>query len=129
MIQFNCIYDKDASKIKRFLKDIDTKEYINYMDIFNKLAKNDMLSAEPSDAVLSAFLFKELQYSLIDRESKSLYYVVSSLDETIINNLRTVISDMTSDEVSVTMYVFQTTTLNCVDNIIVVDEQQYAQSL
>ena len=54
-IEFNFIYSNDALRVKTFLGNVPRSiECINYMDIFNKLTKNDFYQYEPSDAVVSS---------------------------------------------------------------------------
>ena len=74
IVEFNFIYSKDAVKVKSFLGNVPRNiECINYMDIFNKLTKNDFYQFEPSDAVVSSYLMKQLQ-TVFDRDSLSIFY-------------------------------------------------------
>ena len=51
----------EALTIKKYLNGIEEGEKINYIDIVNKLTKNDYYQYEPSDAVVSSYLIKHLQ--------------------------------------------------------------------
>ena len=65
-IEFNFIYSNDAVRVKAFLGSVPRSiECINYMDIFNKLTKNDFYQYEPSDAVVSSYLMRQLQNAII----------------------------------------------------------------
>jgi len=70
-IEFNFIYSKDAIKVKSFLGSVPRNiECVNYMDIFNKLTKNDFYQHEPSDAVVSSYLMKQLQ-TILERSTST----------------------------------------------------------
>jgi hypothetical protein len=85
---FSFVYSKDALSIKKYLSSIDEGEKINYIDIVNKLTKNDYYQYEPSDAVVSSYLIKSLQSALENNNTEKVYYVLSELDPTIINNIK-----------------------------------------
>ncbi len=87
-IEFNFIYSKDAVKVKSFLGSVPRNiECINYMDIFNKLTKNDFYQFEPSDAVVSSYLMKQLQ-TVFDRNDVSIFYVLGNLNEHTVNGIK-----------------------------------------
>ena len=94
MIIFNCIYAPQALLVRKFLRTVNTDEVINYMEIINKLTKNDVYSCEPSDIVVNSYIIKYLEKSIIEKGSKSFYYVLSNLDETIICNLQEHVNKM-----------------------------------
>tara|TARA_R110002060_G_scaffold68460_2_gene77187 strand:+ start:197 stop:622 length:426 start_codon:yes stop_codon:yes gene_type:complete len=85
---FNFVYSRDAITIKKYLNTIEIGEKINYIDIVNKLTKNDYYQYEPSDAVVSSYLIKQLQSALENVNTHEVYYVLSELDEEIINNIK-----------------------------------------
>jgi len=87
-LTFNFVYCKDAITIKRYLNELNDAECINYIDIVNKLTKNDYYQYEPSDAVISSYLIKQLQSVLENAKTTDVFYVLSELDETIINNIK-----------------------------------------
>jgi len=87
-LTFNFVYCKDAMTIKRYLNGLKDAECINYIDIVNKLTKNDYYQYEPSDAVVSSYLIKQLQSVLENVNTTDIFYVLSELDDTIINNIK-----------------------------------------
>ncbi len=88
MVNFYCIFAKEALVVKKYLKDIDNDDVINYMDIANKLTKNDIYSKEPSDVIIGSYIIKYLEKSIVDKENVNIYYVLSCLDPVIINNIK-----------------------------------------
>ena len=87
-LAFNFVYSKNAITIKKYLGSIEDGECINYIDIVNKLTKNDYYQYEPSDAVVSSYLIKQLQSVLENVNTGKVFYVLSELDEVIINNIK-----------------------------------------
>jgi|TARA_R100000501_G_C2574991_1_gene80430 hypothetical protein len=87
-LAFNFVYSKNAIIIKKYLGSIEDGECINYIDIVNKLTKNDYYQYEPSDAVVSSYLIKQLQSVLENVNTGKVFYVLSELDELIINNIK-----------------------------------------
>ena len=87
-LKFNFVYSRDAITIKKYLNAIEEGTCINYIDIVNKLTKNDYYQYEPSDAVVSSYLIKQLQVALENVETNEVFYVLSELDEIIINNIK-----------------------------------------
>ena len=74
-IEFNFIYSSDALRVKTFLGNVPRSiECINYMDIFNKLTKNDFYQYEPSDAVVSSYLMRQLQNAIGKSSLSNSYY-------------------------------------------------------
>ena len=89
-IEFNFIYSKDAIKVKSYLGTVPRNiECINYMDIFNKLTKNDFYQFEPSDAVVSSYLMKQLQTVLDRTTTTSIFYVLGNLNEHKVKGIKT----------------------------------------
>ncbi len=87
-LDFNFVYSKDALTIKKYLNGIEEGEKINYIDIVNKLTKNDYYQYEPSDAVVSSYLIKHLQSAVENIKVEEVYYVLSQLDKEIITNIQ-----------------------------------------
>ena len=87
-LHFNFVYSKDALTIKKYLNTLDEGEKINYIDIVNKLTKNDYYQYEPSDAVVSSYLIKHLQTAVENTKVNTVYYVLSQLDKQIITNIK-----------------------------------------
>lgn len=85
---FNFVYSRDAITIKKYLSERENGECINYIDVVNKLTKNDYYQYEPSDAVVSSYLIKQLQTILENVNTFTVFYVLSELDELIIANIK-----------------------------------------
>jgi endonuclease III-like uncharacterized protein len=105
ILEFSFIYSKDAVKIKAFLGSIPRSiECINYMDIYNKLSKNDYLQSEPSDAVVSSYLMRQLQ-STVDRSTtRSLFYVLGELNKDVISGIKEYVETLTEREIHYKIY-------------------------
>ncbi len=88
VIMINFVYSACEKSIKDFLRKIpDTAEYISYLEIYNKLSKNDFYQCDPSDEVITSYLIKQLNHSL-SKNVSNLYYVISTIDkETLIKIL------------------------------------------
>ncbi len=103
-IEFNFIYSKDAVRVKSFLGTVPRNiECINYMDIFNKLTKNDFYQFEPSDAVVSSYLMKQLQ-TVFDRNTPSIFYVLGNLNEPTVEGIKTYVESLTEREIKYNIY-------------------------
>jgi len=104
-IDFNFIYTSNVLKTKVFLSKIPRGiDCVNYIDIVNKLTKNDYYNFEPSDEVVSSFLVKQL-YSIFNKDSlTSVYYVLGSLDKVTISNIKFFIQSISNKEITFNMY-------------------------
>ena len=104
-IELNFVYSKDASKVKEFLGNIPRSiECINYMDIVNKLTKNDYYQFEPSDAVVSSYLIRQIQIAFERDTLRSLFYVLGGLDEQVITNIQSYVSTLTDKNITFNLY-------------------------
>lgn len=104
-IEFNFIYSKDAIRVKSFLGNVPRNiECINYMDIFNKLTKNDFYQSEPSDAVVSSYLMKQLQTVLERNTTTSVFYVLGNLSEKTVNSIKTYVETLTNKPIEYNIY-------------------------
>lgn len=104
-LEFSFVYSKDAVKIKSFLGLIPRSiECINYMDIYNKLSKNDYMQSEPSDAVVTSYLMKDLQLALGKRQAHSLYYVLGDLDKITVEGIKNYVKTLTFKSISYKLY-------------------------
>ena len=104
-IEFNFIYSKDAVKVKTFLGNVHRNiECINYMDIFNKLTKNDFYQSEPSDAVVSSYLMKQLQTVLDRNTTTSIFYVLGNLSEPTVKGIKSYVESLTNKEIEYNIY-------------------------
>lgn len=105
VIEFSFVYSKDAIKIKSFLGLIPRNiECINYIDVYNKLCKNDFLQTEPSDIVVSSYLMKQLQTILNRSTTKTLYYVLGNLDKDVIKGIKDHVESLTDKKVYYKFY-------------------------
>ncbi len=104
-IEFNFIYSKDAVRVKSFLGGVPRNiECINYMDIFNKLTKNDFYQSEPSDAVVSSYLMKQLQTVLDRNTTTSIFYVLGHLNEHTVKGIKSYVETLTDKELIYNIY-------------------------
>lgn len=104
-IEFNFIYSKDAIKVKSYLGTVPRNiECINYMDIFNKLTKNDFYQFEPSDAVVSSYLMKQLQTVLDRTTTTSIFYVLGNLNEHTVKGIKRYVESLTDKEFIYNIY-------------------------
>lgn len=105
ILEFSFIYSKDAVKIKTFLGSIPRSiECINYMDIYNKLAKNDYFQSEPSDVVVSSYLMRQLRSAVPKSTTKSLFYVLSELDEIVVSGIKDYLNTLTNRQIYYRIY-------------------------
>jgi len=103
-IEFNFIYSKDAVKVKSFLGNVTRNiECINYMDIFKKKKKNDFYQFEPSDAVVSSYLMKQLQ-TVFDRNAVSIFYVLGNLNEHTVTGIKSYVESLTNNDITYNIY-------------------------
>jgi len=104
-IEFNFIYSKDAVRVKSFLGTVPRNiECINYMDIFNKLTKNDFYQFEPSDAVVSSYLMKQLQTILDRSTTTSIFYVLGNLNERTVIGVKNYVETLTDRDIEYNIY-------------------------
>ena len=105
IIELNFVYSNDASKVKSFLGNVPRSiDCINYMDIVNKLTKNDYFQHEPSDAVVSSYLIRQIQ-STFERDTlRSLFYVLSTLEPNVVNNIKLYVSSLTDKPLKFNLY-------------------------
>jgi hypothetical protein len=104
-LEFSFIYSKDAVKVKAFVGEIPRSiECINYMDIYNKLSKNDYLQSEPSDAVVSSYLMRQLQASLSKSTTYSIYYVLSDLSKDTVDGIKYYVESLTKRKIHYKIY-------------------------
>jgi hypothetical protein len=115
LLEFAFIYSKDAAKIKLFLDSIPRNiECISYIEIYNKLSKNDYLQSEPSDAVVSSYLMRHLQTVLGKSTVRSVYYVLGCIDNHTIQGIKEYVGSLTTKEVHYKLYHTPDTTLESI---------------
>lgn len=99
-IKFTFIYGKNALETKTFLKNVSGDiECINYIDIYNKLSKNDYYQIEPSNLVVSSYLCKKLNNAIIKNDSNSIYYVLEKLEPIVINRIKDHVFSITDKKI------------------------------
>ena len=104
-IEFNFIYSNDALRVKTFLGNVPRSiECINYMDIFNKLTKNDFYQYEPSDAVVSSYLMRQLQNALGRNTSTIIFYVLGSLTHETVGGIKEYVSTLSDKPITYKIY-------------------------
>lgn len=104
-IEFNFIYSNDAVSVKTFLGSVPRSiECINYMDIFNKLTKNDFYQYEPSDAVVSSYLMRQLQNAISRNISTTIFYVLGNLDSETIGGIQEYVETLSDKPITYKMY-------------------------
>jgi len=113
VLEFYFVYSKDAVKIKGFIDSIPRNiECINYIDIYNKLSKNDYFQSEPSDVVISSYLMRQLQ-TVIGRPSTcNVYYVLGSIEKDVISGIQTYVKSLTDKNVVFKIYYTPDISLN-----------------
>jgi len=126
-LEFNCIYSKDAFTVKKFLKNIENDCIINYMDIINKLTKNDIYSNEPSDIIVGSYIIKQLEKLLIEKGKLKLYYVMSNMEIEVIENLKDYVFTLINKEFVYNVYLDDidnfTDMLHYFDNVLNLNNQ------
>jgi hypothetical protein len=104
-IEFNFIYSDDALRVKTFLGNVPRSiECINYMDIFNKLTKNDYYQYEPSDAVVSSYLMRQLQNAINRNISTTIFYVLGNLNKDTISGIQDYVGSLSNKTITYKIY-------------------------
>ena len=104
-IEFNFIYSTDAVRVKTFLGNVPRSiECINYMDIFNKLTKNDFYQYEPSDAVVSSYLMRQLQNAIGRNISTTIFYVLGNLNKETVGGIQSYVESLSNKPITYTIY-------------------------
>lgn len=105
VLEFYFVYSKDAVKIKGFIDSIPRNiECINYIDIYNKLAKNDYFQSEPSDAVVSSYLMRQLQTVVSRSSTLNVYYVLGSIERDVIEGIQSYVKTLTDRDIEFKIY-------------------------
>jgi hypothetical protein len=104
-IEFNFIYSDDALRVKTFLGNVPRSiECINYMDIFNKLTKNDYYQYEPSDAVVSSYLMRQLQTAIDRNISTTIFYVLGNLNTETVSGIQDYVESLSAKPITYKIY-------------------------
>jgi len=105
VLEFYFVYSKDAVKIKGFIDSIPRNiECINYIDIYNKLAKNDYFQSEPSDAVVSSYLMRQLQTAVSRNSTMNIYYVLGNIEKDVIEGIQSYVKTLTDRDIEFKIY-------------------------
>lgn len=103
-VKINFVYSECENQIKNFLINLsDGVEYINYLEISNKLTKNDFYQCKPSNEVITSYLIKQLNVSL-SKDINEIYYVISTLEKSDILKIQSFIDSITNKEVLFNIY-------------------------
>ena len=87
-IDFSFVYSKCAIQVKDFLDQVPKKaECSSYIEVLNKLTRNDYMQEEPSDEVVASYLIKQISSILSKKDVELVYYVLSSKDQETINSV------------------------------------------
>lgn len=96
-MEFYCVYARDAFAIKRYLGRVSSKSIkISYIDVYNKLTKNDVYMSEPNEMVVYSKVYTLLQKTLLTEcdDKTKVYYVISELDKEMIKGLKAMIKEL-----------------------------------
>lgn len=105
IIEVNFVYSYSAIKIKEFLGRIPRNiDYINYIDIVNKLTKNDYYQCEPTTEIVSSHIIKQLHTVFKNESISSVYYVLGTLEKSVVDNIKDTISSLTQKKLIINIY-------------------------
>lgn len=93
-MEFYCIYFEDKYTTKKYLNNIHSKSIINYIDIYNKLIKNDIYLTEPSKVVIYSKIYTLLYKIISINKKQNIYYIIPELDINMLKNLKLTIEDL-----------------------------------
>ena len=105
MVIFDCVYHRDAFFIKRFIRSGKYDECINFMDIINKLTKNDIYAKEPSDEIVMSYVAKSIDKVLIRNTDIRVCYVFSNIDSQVAENFKEYVRNRTKTKILFNLYV------------------------
>lgn len=106
-MNFNCIYSKDAVNINLFLRD-KKGHVVSYIDITNRLSKRDVYNEEPSDDIVAFHVFSSLREVMsIAGDDDLIFYVLSTTDTEVIQNLKDLISKIYHKDFIFNLYIHE----------------------
>jgi hypothetical protein len=105
-MNFNCVYSKDAVNINLFLKE-KQGHVVSYIDITNKLSKRDVYNEEPSDDIVAFHVFSSLRENLFNVEDEDFFYVLSTTNTEIIENLKDLIWEIYQKDFVFNLYIHE----------------------
>ena len=104
-IKFNFVYSNCALQIKEFLSNVPKKaECINYIEILNKLTRNDYMQEEPSDVVVASYLIKQINSTMSKHDLSEVYYVLNNIDQETLQNVKNHVMNLTHLEINFGIY-------------------------
>ena len=104
-IEFNFIYSQCAIAISEFLDRVPKMaECISYIEVLNKLTRNDYMQEEPSDEVVASYLIKQINAVMAKKDLSLVYYVLSSKDQDTIESITNYIAQATHRPVNYSIY-------------------------
>ena len=104
-IEFNFVYSNCALQIKEFLSNVPKKaECINYIEILNKLTRNDYMQEEPSDVVVASYLIKQINSTMAKHDLSEVYYVLNNIDQETLQNVKNHVMNLTHREINFAIY-------------------------
>lgn len=92
-VKFTCVYAPEALTIKKFLKDANYDNCISYIEITNKLSKNDIYSYEPSAGVVGMYVYKEVIKSIQTKGYTNIFYVLSNMEAETISTIKDFVTE------------------------------------
>jgi len=79
-------------------------ECISYIEVLNKLTRNDYMQEEPSDEVVASYLIKQINAVMAKKDLSLVYYVLSSKDQDTIESITNYIAQATHRPVNYSIY-------------------------
>ena len=105
-IEFNFVYSQCAISVNKFLDRVQKMaECINYIEVLNKLTRNDYMQEEPSDEVIASYLIKQINTVMAKKELSLVYYVLSNKDRGTIESITNYITQATHRPVNYSIYI------------------------
>jgi len=105
-IEFNFVYSQCAISVNKFLDRVPKMaECINYIEVLNKLTRNDYMQEEPSDEVIASYLIKQINTVMAKKELSLVYYVLSNKDRVTIESITNYIKQATHRPVNYSIYI------------------------
>ena len=112
LLEVNFVYANEHTKVRSFLQKVPRNiECINYIDIYDKLAKNDYYDFKPSDEVVSTYLIKQIHH-VIEKNFRTVYYVLGCIEKERVQNIQNYIQSLTDKTVTFNIYYSSDINLN-----------------
>ena len=104
-IEFNFVYSQCAISVNKFLDRIPKMaECISYIEVLNKLTRNDYMQEEPSDEVVASYLIKQINTVMTKKNLSLVYYVLSSKDQDTLESIMNYITQATHRQINYSIY-------------------------